>query len=123
MNNVWTELESCGVNRSEVMERFVNDEAFYLTCLCAFMTDSSFSDLKAALDNHDFKAAFQSAHTLKGVSANLGLKSLYRAICELVEPLRHEENHNYRQRYEAILVQKAAVQTLLNENGVDIDAR
>ena len=48
----------------------------------------------------DLDGAFQAAHTLKGVSGNLGLTPLYEAVCDIVEPLRHGEK---RSDYPAML--------------------
>ena len=33
-------------------------------------------------------SAFEAAHTLKGVTGNMGLTPLYDAVCTIVEPLR-----------------------------------
>ena len=48
----------------------------------------------------DLDGAFQAAHTLKGVSGNLGLTPLYEVVCDIVEPLRHGEK---RSDYPAML--------------------
>ena len=47
--------------------------------------------LKAEYAKHNpkSKAAFEAAHTLKGVSANLGLTDLYDSVFPLVEELRN----------------------------------
>ena len=49
------------------------------------------------------RAAFEAAHTLKGVAGNLGLKPLYDAVCHIVEPLRRgEERDDYAVMYQTI---------------------
>ena len=57
----------------------------------AFTEDKSFGNLEKALNEKDYKQAFEEAHTLKGVSANLSLTPLCEAICKVVEDLRHEK--------------------------------
>lgn len=51
----------------------------------------------------DYTAAFEAAHTLKGVVGNMGLTPLYQAVCEIVEPLRkREQREDYGSFYQAI---------------------
>ena len=55
-----------------------------------FLDDSSFSELCHALEAGQRENAFRAAHTLKGVSANLGFDRLQAAVGELTELLRPE---------------------------------
>lgn len=51
-----------------------------------FLDDPSFVQYEAALQAKDDRSAFMALHTLKGVSQNLGMESLYEAVkedCEL----------------------------------------
>ncbi|MDD3279084.1 MAG: Hpt domain-containing protein [Lachnospiraceae bacterium] len=104
-----------GVDPQEVMERFVNDEELYAACLEEFMHDPAFEKLKEALDADDYSAAFDQAHTLKGVAGNLGLKPLYLVICEIVEPLRTSQHQNYEELYQKVLKEKDRVGQILKE--------
>ena len=46
-------------------------------------------------------SAFEAAHTLKGVTGNMGLTPLYDAVCTIVEPLRTgEDREDYTKMYE-----------------------
>lgn len=56
--------------------------------VCRFAEDPSYDELKSALEEQDFDTAFRAAHTLKGVSANLGMDDLAVAASELTEELR-----------------------------------
>lgn len=53
-----------------------------------FESDPSFSELCSALERGDREAAFLAAHTLKGVSQNLGFDVLYRCSSAVTEILR-----------------------------------
>lgn len=46
-------------------------------------------ELTAAMESKDFEAAFRAAHTLKGMSINIGLKSLHSISSQLTESLRY----------------------------------
>lgn len=53
-----------------------------------FKDDISFSQLCSAVEEGDVKSAFMAAHTLKGVSQNLGFEPLYRAAAAVTEITR-----------------------------------
>ncbi|MGI6200075.1 MAG: Hpt domain-containing protein [Christensenellales bacterium] len=84
-------FEAYGGDYEATMGRFMGNEALYRRLLPMLFEDDSFSKLKAALIAGDLEGAFQAAHTLKGVTGNLGLTPLYAAICQIVEPLRRRD--------------------------------
>ncbi len=102
MTDLMKKLSAYGVDIPSVMERFVDDEALYEKCLYIFFDDKAFSELNDAIKSNSYQEAFDSAHTLKGVSANLGLTPLYDAICHLVESLRRSEYESAQQQYSSI---------------------
>lgn len=53
-----------------------------------FLDDGSFSELTSAMAVGQTEAAFRAAHTLKGVSANLGFEQLRQSASTLTEFLR-----------------------------------
>ena len=55
-----------------------------------FLEDGSFSDLCQAVQDEQQDEAFRAAHTLKGVSANLGFDRLCGSAGRLTELLRPE---------------------------------
>lgn len=59
-----------------------------------FIYDNSFTELSNALQDGDFELAYRSAHTLKGVSANLGFSQLYEASSIFTETLRSKDMHD-----------------------------
>lgn len=59
--------------------------------------------LGAAIENQEWRAAFEAAHTLKGVTGNMGLDPLYDAVCNIVEPLRLDDGQtDYAALYQII---------------------
>ena len=53
-----------------------------------FPADKSLSELNKAINDGDYKAAFIAAHTLKGVSLNLGLTPISEISSDITEILR-----------------------------------
>lgn len=53
-----------------------------------FLDDGSFSELTSAMAAGQTEAAFRAAHTLKGVSANLGFEQLRQSSSALTDFLR-----------------------------------
>lgn len=90
-----TVLTAYGVDWDEVMERFVQSEELYLECLGMLVEDENPALLEKALEDGDYGAAFDAAHTLKGVAANMGLMPLFEAVGALVAPLRGHEPMDY----------------------------
>lgn len=76
-----------GGNYEEVAGRFRSDERI-LKFMGLFLKDESFSTLCKALEQNNLEEAFRAAHTLKGVSSNLGFTRLYNSSHELTELLR-----------------------------------
>ncbi len=88
MDNIILGLRDYGADVDGAIERFVDDKEFYVSSVKEYLDDPGFDTLKNALHSNDIKAAFEAAHTLKGVVGNLGLTPLYNAVCDIVEPLR-----------------------------------
>ena len=83
-----TKLESLGVDLEETLERFVDNEELYLRCLGKLIQDKNYNGMFEAISAKDPSAAFDAAHALKGVTANLGLNHLYLEMKEITEVFR-----------------------------------
>lgn len=103
MGKLFDELEQWGCDIEGAMERFLEDEELYVICLETVITDEAFKHLGEALREKRTQDAFDCAHTLKGVFANLGLTPMYRIVEEIVEPLRAGCNENLLPFYEKLL--------------------
>ncbi|MDD6397792.1 MAG: Hpt domain-containing protein [Selenomonadaceae bacterium] len=88
MSALTEKLAERGCNIAEAMGRFMDNEPFYERCFTKYLADSSFDALGEALAAKDVKAAFEAAHNLKGVSANMGITPVNDIVNDLVEELR-----------------------------------
>ncbi|WP_418667229.1 Hpt domain-containing protein [Allofournierella sp.] len=81
-------FQKYGADYETTMPRFMGSEQMYLKILAMLPRDENLHKLDRALQAGDYHAAFDAAHTLKGMAGNLGLTPLYEAVCAIIEPLR-----------------------------------
>ena len=96
-------LLAYGANYDEGMARCLNREAFYFKMIKMVAANEKFASLGKALIDKDLKAAFEDAHALKGIAANVSLTPLSNAIEAIVEPLRRREDIDYTELYTRIV--------------------
>ncbi len=77
-----------GGDYDEVLARFCNREELARKFLYKFLDDQSYGLLMESLHEQNMEEAFRAAHTLKGVSQNLGFDRLQKSAGELTEALR-----------------------------------
>lgn len=81
-----------------------------------FLDDESMDKLEAAMVVGDAKSAFMVAHTLKGVSQNLGFDNLYEPAVVVTEALRGADAvDGAREGMHALQQQYAATMSALHE--------
>lgn len=80
-----------GTDAKTVLARLGGNELLIRKLLGKFEDDRSFKELTEALKAEDVQTAFRMAHTLKGVSANLGLDRLFAKASDMTELLRAED--------------------------------
>ena len=90
MNGKLIALTDWGCSTDSALDRMLGDEDLYLEFLTEFTKDTSFDMLSDALCETKNREAFEHAHMLKGVAANLGLDPLYKALYTVTEALREE---------------------------------
>lgn len=81
-------LTDAGVDLESGLERFMGNETLYAKFAMRFTEDKNYAGLLAAMEAGDEKAAFEAAHTLKGVAGNLSFTRIYQRTSEVVEALR-----------------------------------
>ena len=77
-----------GADENGIRDRFGDNVELYLRCVTDFLDSPNWPELESALRERDYDRAFDAAHSLKGLSGNLGLSGCYDAVCVLVESLR-----------------------------------
>ena len=70
------------------LKRFMGNEKMYMKYIMKFLDDKNFDSIRENLESQNYEAVFNAAHTLKGVTANLGLNPVNAASAEISELLR-----------------------------------
>ncbi len=107
------DLRSYGANVEEGLNRCVNNEGFYLKMINKAVEDNSFEELYSAVNSKDLEKAFEIAHALKGVLANLALTPICEPVSEIVELLRNRTDTDYSEYLERIRAKREELQNLL----------
>ena len=100
-------LRAWGADVDEALVRCLNNEAFYLRLVDKALQDSNFEKLKEAIFSGDLDRAFDAAHALKGVLANLALTPILEPVREITELLRSRTQADYAPLLAVIDEQKA----------------
>lgn len=91
-----------GIDYNEGLHRFLNLTEVYESLLCDFLDDASFINAKNAYAVNDYEQMFFNLHTLKGVTANLSIKPLYKICYEVVELLRSKKYDNIAEKFSVL---------------------
>jgi len=109
------ELKALGVQTEEGLSRCLNNEAFYFRLIGMAVEDAAFEKLEEAVAAGDLTAAFEAAHSLKGVTGNLSLAPLYEPLSEMTELLRARKEADYAPYLEQIRCSRGAIRALCGE--------
>ena len=82
-------LREFGADVDDGLARCMNNESFYLMLVRKAAETERLSQLEIQLQAGDLDAAFETAHALKGLYANLSLTPLTKPVSELTELLRN----------------------------------
>lgn len=106
-------LKALGANTGEGLQRCMNNETFYLRMVGMGLADGGFERLKNAIAAGDLNDAFEAAHSLKGIMANLSLTPIEKPVSEITELLRARTKTDYTPLLTAILEEKERFAALL----------
>ena len=113
MEELINALEKMGCDMKSTLLRFLGDEEFYAECLTDMLADEGFARLGTELEAEDAKAAFATAHMLKGIISNMGIRSMLDIIVQIVEPLRGGNAAGLMPLYEELMSEKAKYDALV----------
>ncbi|MDY4784853.1 Hpt domain-containing protein [Pygmaiobacter massiliensis] len=115
MEKLLDELQAWGCDIPAAIDRVLGDKELYCSCLELFAEDENFELCAKALHEQNYRAAFEAAHALKGVAANLELTPLRTCISALVEQLRHKQTDGLEPYWTAIQAARTQLQNFLKE--------
>ena len=106
-----------GIDVDGILARLPGREELIIRLLCKFPEEKCYCLLEESLKNKDYNKAFENAHNLKGITANLDMHRLYELTCVLVEKLRANQYDGVEGDFEGIKDEYekvvAAINTLL----------
>ncbi len=105
-------LRAYGADVDDGLRRCMNMEPFYLKLVNSLKGDPKVDHMKAAIAQKDYDAAFEDAHSLKGVYSNLSLTPLLRPVMEITELLRARTDTDYSALLNEITIQKEKLDAL-----------
>lgn len=110
-------LSSVHVDYAALIARFSGNEALLKKFLLKFPEDENFLRLSEAVGRRDYPAVETCAHTLKGLSANLGFDSLSNACSEVVTAVRGGNFSEVTPLFDAVRDEYGAVMDCLKSIG------
>jgi len=79
------------LDEKSALARLGNNKKLYIMLLNNFKDDKSYMSLKESFKMGDTKKSVLNAHSIKGVSANLSLLTLYEEASKIEEQLKNNE--------------------------------
>lgn len=103
-------LIEAGIDVDGGIERCMGNEALYKSLMKRIWQDANYHNVLAGVKEQDEEKTLQAAHTLKGISGNLGFTRLFRVTEEIVNLIRggsfgevEDKMPEFTQKYEEIL--------------------
>lgn len=95
MNKLLVDLEKLEVDVTKTLSRFMDNEELYLTFLYRFPDENQFRELKHKIKNEEYDDGILAvAHTLKGLTANLGMNGIYQLTSRIMSDIRNSRYDN-----------------------------
>ena len=105
-------LKEFGANSDEGLARCMNNEDFYLRMVAKSVSEEQYKKLTGAINAGELDGAFEAAHALKGINANLALTPILDPVCEITELLRGRTQADYAPYVNKIISKKDELKSL-----------
>jgi len=106
-------LKQFGADVNDGLSRCMGNEAFYFKLIGKVVEDKNFQALEDAVAAKDLDAAFDAAHSLKGVLGNLALTPVYEPVFEITELLRERKDIDYSEYLKTISEKRSELAALI----------
>lgn len=106
-------LKQFGCDTDDGLTRCMGNEAFYFKLIGKVIDDKNFQALEDAVAAKDLDAAFDAAHSLKGVLGNLALTPVYEPVYEITELLRERKDIDYSEYLKTISEKRSELSVLI----------
>ena len=107
------QLRQWGADTEKGIARCMGNEAFYLRMVGMLRGEPNTAKLAASVAAGDLDGAFEAAHTLKGVLANLELTPALTPVAEITEQLRGRREMDYGPLTARIQTEMDALQRII----------
>ena len=84
-------LQNQKIDIYSALERFLYNKEMYIKFIKEFTADASFDKLEENLNHKKWEQAFEFAHTLKGITGNLGMTILFEDFSKMCAYYRKQE--------------------------------
>ncbi len=88
-------LKELGADTEQGLMRCGNNQEFYLRLVGMALEQKGYDELEKQIKETRLTEAFEAAHALKGVLANLSLTPIYEPVSEMTEMLRAKQEADY----------------------------
>lgn len=106
-------LKQFGADTEDGLSRCMGNEAFYFKLIGKVIDDKNFASLEEAIASKNYDAAFEIAHSMKGVLGNLALTPIYDPVCEMTELLRARKDADYGPLLKTISEKRAELSAMI----------
>lgn len=112
-------MTEAGVDVKDGMGRFVGKLDLFVKIFRKYDDDNNMELLREAMEAGNVDAAFNAAHTLKGVCGNLSMKKMFDVASQMTEFLREKDMDSARQMMPKLEEEHQKIKTLLKNDMIN----
>lgn len=101
--NIKEACDKLDINYEKNIARFAGNESIYIRFLKKMIVDETYNNLKQSWREKNYEETEKYAHTLKGISANLGIDRLFKVSDSLVQNIRKKEYEKTQEYYNKLV--------------------